>query len=190
MPEKLSEFERTLKHNIERRRKFKLDGYKSLEDVELDGEYVTPLQIVARSATGPCLVAYNYIDAPTAVREHDFLAVVGYLPDIPFNKVLKLAFERANIRREDTYMTQAFHLLPQKRSGKIPTRDVRKSFEAITLHEIKGRRVVALGEDAACACKPFEGQYADYVETIHPSARGNTYEERAIIIAEDIKSVC
>ena len=87
-------------------------------------------------------------------------------------------------------MTQAFHLLPQKRSGKIPTRDVRKSFEAITLHEIKGRRVVALGEDAACACKPFEGQYADYVETIHPSARGNTYEERAIIIAEDIKSVC
>ena len=178
-----------LKRIIKLRREFSLPDYESLKDVNLDGEYVTPLQIVAHSKTGPCLVAYNWIDAPTAIKYHDFLAEHGYLPEITFNKVLKLAFDRLNIRREDTYMTQAFHLLPKKRSDNIPVRDVRKSFETITLHEIKERKVIALGEKASLACKPFEDQYADYVETIHPSIRGKTYEKRASIIAEDIKSV-
>ena len=174
---------------IKLRREFSLPGYKSLEDVNLDGGYVTPLQIIAHSKTGPCLVAYNWIDAPTAIKNRDFLAKYGYLPDIAFNKVLELAFRQIGIRREDTYMTQAFHLLPSERSGKIPARDVRKSFEAITLHEIKGRKVVALGTDASLACKPFEDEYTNYVETIHPSARGMTYEQRAYVIAQDIKSV-
>ena len=177
------------KHIIKLRREFSLPGYKSLEDVNLDGEYVTPLQILAHSKTGPCLVAYNWIDAPTAIEHRDFLAEYGYLPEIAFNKVLELAFRQINIRREDTYMTQAFHLLPSERSGTIPDRDVRKSFEAITLHEIKGRKVIAFGEKASTACKPFKNQYADYVETIHPSARGMTYEQRAYAIAQDIKSV-
>ena len=177
------------KHIIELRREFRLPGYKSLEDVNLDGEYVTPLQIVAHSKTGPCLVAYNWIDAPTAIENRDFLAKHGYLPDIAFNKVLEIAFKKINIRREDTYMTQAFHMLPDARSGEIPPRDIRKSFETITLHEIKGRKVVALGEKAGTACRPFQSQYADYAETIHPSSRGMTYEARASAIAEVIKSV-
>ena len=184
-----STFKDNYQRNIERRRKFSLPGYKSLADVNLDGEYVTPLQIVAHSETGPCLVAYNWIDAPTAIENRDFLAKYGYLPDIAFNKVLELAFRQINIRREDTYMTQAFHLLPDERSGKIPARDVQKSFEAITLHEVRGRKVVALGTDAIMACKPFEDEYTNYVETIHPSARGMTYEQRAYAIAQDIKSV-
>ena len=166
-----------------------LPGYKSLKDVNLDGGYVTPLQIVAHSKTGPCLVAHNWIDAPTAIKHRDLLAKYGYLPEIAFNKVLELAFRQVNIRREDTYMTQAFHLLPSERSGKIPVRDVRKSFEAITLHEVRGRKVVALGTDASLACGPFEDQYTSYIETIHPSARGMTYEERASVIAKDIKSI-
>lgn len=177
------------KYIIKFRREFYLPGYKSLEDVKLDGEYVTPLQIAAHSKTGPCLVAYNWIDAPTAIENRDFLAEYGYLPDITFNKVLELAFRKIGIRREDTYMTQAFHLLPNERSGKIPARDVRKSFEAITLHEIKGRKVVALGTDASLVCKPFQEQYNNYIKTTHPSARGMTYEEKASVIAQDIKSV-
>ena len=177
------------KHIIKLRREFSLPRYKSLEDVNLDGEYVTPLQIAAHSKTGPCLVAYNWVDVPTAIENRDFLAECGYLPDIAFNKVLELAFRQINIRREDTYMTQAFHLLPDKRSSYIPVGDVRKSFEAITLHEIKGRKVVALGTDASLACRPFEHQYAGYVETKHPSARGMTYEKRASAIAQVIKSV-
>lgn len=177
------------KHIIKLRRKFCLPGYKSLKDVKIDGEYVTPLQIVAHSKTGPCLVAYNWVDAPTAIKNRDFLAGHGYLPDMAFNKVLELTFMQLNIRREDTYMTQAFHLLPDERSGKIPVRDVRKSFETITLHEIKGRKVIALGKESGKACKPFEDQYADYIETTHPSARGMTYEQRAYAIAQDIKSI-
>lgn len=42
---------------------------------------------------------------------------------------------------------------------------------------------------ASLACKPFENQYADYAETTHPSIRGETYEKRAAIIAENIKSI-
>ena len=177
------------KHIIKLRREFSLPDYKNLKDVNLDGEYVTPLQIVDHSKTGPCLVAYNWIDAPTAIKHRDFLAEYGYLPDIAFNKVLEIAFKKINIRREDTYMTQAFHLLPDERSGEIPVQDIRKSFEAITLHEIKGRKVIALGKKAGKACKPFENQYASYVETMHPSSRGMTYEKRASIIAEVVKSV-
>ena len=177
------------KHIIKLRRQFSLPRYKTLEDVNLDGEYTTPLQIKAHSKTGPCLVAYNWLDAPTAIEHRDFLAEYGYLPKMTFNKVLEIAFKKLNIRREDTYMTQAFHLLPSERSGKILVRDVLKSFEAITLHEIRGRKVVALGKKAIRACRFFEGEYADYVETKHPSVRGITYEAKASVIAEDIKSV-
>ena len=125
------------KHIIKLRREFSPPNYSSIKNVNLNGEYVTPLQITAHSRTGPCLVAHHRIDAPTAIKQHDFLAEHGYSPGITFNKVLKLAFDRLNICREDTYMTRAFHLLPKKRSDNIPVRDVRKSFEAITPHEIK-----------------------------------------------------
>ena len=178
------------KHIIKLRREFSLPRYKSLEDVNLDGEYVTPLQIVAHSRAGPCLVAYNWIDAPTAIKHHDFLAEHGYLPCIKFNKVLNRALEMVNIRREDTYMTQAFHLLPTNgRSSYISRRDLRESFNKITLHEIKGRRVVALGDDADYACRPYKDQYLNYVKTIHPSSRKGSYEKMATIIAKAIQEI-
>ncbi|MCY4035822.1 MAG: hypothetical protein OXF29_09215 [Hyphomicrobiales bacterium] len=176
------------KRIIKLRREFSLPGYKNLEDVKLDGDYVTPLQIAAHSKTGPCLVAYNWIDAPTAIKHRDFLAEYGYLPDITFNKVLELAFKQINIRREDTYMTQAFHLLPSnKRSSYISRGDLRESFNKITLHEIRGRKVIALGNDADYACKPYEDQYLNYVKTIHPSSRIGSHEKKAAIIAKAIQ---
>ena len=178
------------KHIIKLRREFSLPRYKSLEDVNLDGEYVTPLQIVAHSKTGPCFVASNWVDAPTAIKNRELLAKFGYLPCIKFNKVLNRALEIVNIRREDTYMTQAFHLLPTNgRSSYIPRHDLRESFNKITLHEIKGRRVVALGGDADYACKPYKDKYLNYVKTIHPSSRKGSYEKMAAIIAKAIQKI-
>ena len=68
------------KHIIKLYREFSLPGYKILEDVNLDGEYVTPLRIKAHSKAGLCLVAYNWIGTPTAIEHRDSLAEHGYLP--------------------------------------------------------------------------------------------------------------
>lgn len=172
--------DQTYKANIKRRREFVVAGYSSLSDVGLDGDYVSPLQIRSRSFSGPVLVAYNWFDAPSAVENRDMLRQHGYMPGIPFNVVLERALALAGLKRQDVYMTQAFHLLPEERSQSIPFRDVELSFEAITQHELAGRRVVALGGQAARACRRFGIKCA---EVPHPSARIGSYERKAQLIS-------
>ena len=170
-------------NTIERRRAFKLEGYATLADAGFDGDYVTPYQIASNSSDGPCLIAYNWLDFPSALEHRTELLEKGYLPSMPFNKVLDLALERCGLTRSDIYMTQAFHLLPKLRSQNIGQADVYNSFDAITRHEIDGRRVITLGRSAANCCNKFGIQHA---ETIHPSSRGFSYHRRADIISAAI----
>ena len=165
---------------IERRRSFRLAGYKSLADMGFDGPWVTPLQQAAGSLTGPVLLAFNWLDAPSVEAHRAVLEERGYLPNIPFNRVLNKALQLRGLARSDVYLSQAFHLLPERRSGAVPIRDVQASFEAITRYEIAGRSVVALGTAAAEACRRAGVQCA---VAPHPSSRGLSFEERARAIA-------
>src|SRR5687767_12972285 len=98
---------------IKRRRDLAISGYSTLTDVGLDGDWVSPYQIISNSGDGPCLIAYNWLDAPSAVQHGSILRQKGYLPNIPFNNVMDLALGHAGLTRRDIYVTQAFHLLPQ-----------------------------------------------------------------------------
>ena len=140
---------------IARRREFVIPGYKykTLADVGFDGEYVTPYQMVSNSETGPVLVAHYWLDAPSVHEHRDVLKEQGWLPSMPFNTVLTLALERANLTRPDIYVTQAFHLLPNEQSPPFLSRHIHESFDRITRHECNGRTVVALGSVATDACR-------------------------------------
>ena len=168
---------------VKRRRAFELQGYKSLSDVGFDGPWVTPLQKAAGSLTGPVLIAFNWLDAPAVEQHRSELAELGYLPTINFNRVLDAALRLSGLARSEVYLTEAFHLLPGQRSGSVPLRDVQASFEAITRYEIAGRPVVALGSDAANACRRTG---VACVVAQHPSARSLSFCDRAAAIAEAI----
>ena len=194
-----STFKDNHKRNIERRRRFSLPGYKSLADMGLDGEYVTPTQIKACSETGICLVSHNWFDVKSVERyaldpkKYQLLKEKGYDESIPFNRVLDLALYKVGISRKDTYMTQVFHLLPPSQKEPPSEEDVWKSFEAITQHEIQGRKVVALGKPAKIACIKFGIQnFAGYAHADSPSWRfqqGVSDDKNANKVVDAIKSV-
>lgn len=133
---------------------------------------------------GPVLIAYNWFDAPSALKFAPTLRQFGYMPGIPFNVVLEKALNLVGKTRADVYMTQAFHLLPSGRSDRIPFRDVEASFDQITRHEVRDRKVIALGEQAARACRRFA---VECVEVPHPSARIGTYDFKASLIAAALR---
>jgi hypothetical protein len=168
---------------VQRRRDLRLDGDLTLQDVGFDWPWVTPYQKKASSMNGPVLIAYNWLDAPSVRQYRPTLEEYGYLPDIPFNKVLDLALKQCNIDRSDLYITQAFHLLPSRRSQTIAARDVDFSFDAVTRHELLGRTVIALGAAAARAC---DRHGIRHCPVRHPSARGRPYRERADELAKAI----
>ncbi len=85
------------------------------------------------------MVAYHWLDWPSAIEHRDTLKEKGYLPHIPFNIVLDHALDIAGMKRSDIYITQAFYLLPRGRSEEIPREYVYRSFEYITRHEITAR---------------------------------------------------
>ena len=206
MSGKFSDFKRKFKRNIERRRKFRLDGYKSLTDVcdgEFDGEYVTPLQMKARSATGICLISHYWFDVEglekctPESKKYQSLKVCGYTTWVPFNKVLDLALKKVDLRREDTYMTQVFHLLPLTSRQGTHKDDVWESFKAITQHEVRGRKAIALGRPAQYACERAQNEFGDnffenFVSVYSPAwrhRRGMTEDKRANDIAEAIRKI-
>ncbi|MGV3548989.1 hypothetical protein [Rhizobium sp.] len=153
-----------------------------MAEVGFDGDWVSPYQIVSDSKDGPCLVAYNWLDAPSVEKHRNTLQALGYLPNIPFNKVMDKALAYANRKRAEVYVTQAFHLLPQTRSATISQRHVDISFDQITRHEVQGRRVIALGNTAMIACRRH-GVKA--LEVCHPSSRTHgTFADKARIIGE------
>lgn len=169
--------------NVRRRRALKLPGYVTLAEAGFDGEWVTPYQISSCSPTGPVLVDYNWFDAPSAIANEAVLKRLGYMPGIPFNAVLDRALSLVKLSRRDLYLTQAFHLLPASRSQRIAPRDIDASFDAVTRHELEGRRILALGDDAAAACRRHGIKTQ---QVCHPSARGpgRTYENKAREIAD------
>ena len=203
---KFSDFKHEFKCNIERRRKFRLDGYKSLTDVchgEFDGEYVTPLQIEARSATGICLISHYWFDVESLERcaidseGYHRLKKCGYRNEITFNRVLDNALEKVGIKRGNTYMTQVFHLLPLNGEQGTNKDDVWESFRAITQHEVRGRKAVALGRPAQYACERAQNEFGDdffenFVSVYSPAwrhQRGISEDERATDIAEVIRKI-
>lgn len=167
---------------IECRRALRIEGYKTIDDAGLDGDWVTPFQITSASPIGPCLVGYHWLDAPSVALHFETLKSLGYLPGNPFNSVLDRALELAAMRRGDIYVTQAFHLLPPTRSASVPLSAIDLSFDSVTRHELEGRQVIALGDAAAVACRRH-GVTATNV--CHPSSRRHgSYDERAAIIAK------
>ncbi len=163
------------------RRLLRLPGYVTMADAGLDGPWTTPYQITSNAPDGPVLLTYNYLDAPSAIAHRSELLRTGYLAGMPFNSVLDEALGLAGLRREQVYVTHAFHLLPPTRSWAVPSRDVDISFDAVGRHELVGRRVVALGHTAARACSRHG---INHTATAHPSARGQSFAQRAKVLAE------
>jgi hypothetical protein len=153
---------------IARRQAFWLQGYMTLDDVGLDGEYVSPPQMTSCSLAGPVLLAYHWIDASSAVQYRNVLKQYGYLPGMTFNKIVDASLALASKTRADVYITQAFHLLPDNRSARIPARDIDACMDQVGVHELSDRRVIALGGDVARACKRA-GIHAHEIVP-HPSA--------------------
>jgi len=171
------------------RRALRLPGYCTITDVDMDGDYVSPLQIQSNSESAPVLLAYNWLDAESVRLDHAVLRVHGYLPGIPFNNVVTMALGFCGITRSDIYMTQVFHLLPAAgRSSSIPANDLDYSFDAVTRHELVERKVIALGTSAAATCKRFGVTPEQVVD--HPSARGlgRTVRAKAEHLANAIRA--
>ena len=97
-----------------------------------------------------------------------------------FNRVVSLALLKTGMTRSDLYVTQAFHLLPEDRSASIFSRDIDRSFDEVTRHELNGRYVIALGDAAASACQRH-GVW--HQKVAHPSAHGLTYDAKASELA-------
>lgn len=165
---------------VARRRAFHIPGYATLADAGFEGDWVTPYQKASRSPTGPVLIAYNWLDAPSVDQHRDALQANGFLPGMIFNKVVDKALALRGLTRPDIYVTQVFHLLPMGRSESVPTKHADASFAAVTKHELIGRKVVALGDAAAGTCRRH-GVPCEAVR--HPSARGLSLDERAAELA-------
>lgn len=169
---------------IARRRAFRLPGYATLADCGFDGDYVSPIQLSSGALTGPMLISKDWLDAPSARANKQALLSQGYLPEMPFNRVLDCALEIAGLARSDIYIAPVFCLLTPSRSFALPARDAKASFEAVVQHEIMGRVPIAAGTDAARVLRAFGIQH---IETIHPSARGHSFEQRAHRIAASLR---
>jgi hypothetical protein len=168
---------------VERRRRFAWPGYQSYADAGLDGDWVTPYHLTCGNFDGPVLLTYNFLDAPTVQQEVARLRATGYLPEMPFNRVLDRALALAGLARSDVYVTHAFHLLAEARSEAIPSAAIDASFDAVARHELSGRRVIALGQEAARQCRRHAIAHS---AVPHPSARGLPFETRARALAAAI----
>lgn len=166
------------------RRSLRIDGYATLAEVGFDGPWISPYQKASCSPVGPVLLAYNWLDVPSINLHRSVLQKHGFLPTIPFNRVLDRALNIVGIQRADLYLTQVFHLLPSKRSATISPRDIETSFSAVTVHELVGRKVIAFGMASTAVCQRHS---IEHIAACHPSARGRTYESKAIEIAHAIE---
>nr|WP_255599291.1 hypothetical protein [Hasllibacter sp. MH4015] len=163
-----------------------MPGYATLAECGFDGAYVSPIQMSSGSADGPLLMSKDWLDAPTARAAPAPLRDIGYLPSMPFNKVLDAALNMAGLRRGDIYIAPVFCLLPPVRSHALPLGDALASFDAVTRHEILGRRPIALGRDAAAV---LSRRGVDHIAIPHPSARGRAFADRAALIADALRRV-
>ncbi|WP_415921495.1 hypothetical protein [Tateyamaria sp. SN6-1] len=170
---------------ITARRTFHLPGYQTLTQAGFDGPYVSPIQLTSGNLDGPLLISKDWLDAPSAHAHRAQLERTGYLPDIPYNKVMGRVLALLGLTRADIYITPIFHLLTPKRSSTIPAAHSRASFDAIGRHELMGRRPVALGNDSAQVLRHFD---VDHITAPHPSARIGSYDKRAGLIADAVRA--
>ncbi len=185
------EWKRERRRWIEARKNLKVpDDYKTLKCAGLDeedDEWVSPPQLTSDSHVGIVLVAKDFLnfekarDKSKRIRRYG-----GYLPELGFNKVLDCALCRAGLCRKDIYLTQVVHLLPCGKASKYHRKPVATdSFKNVTEDEIRDRVVVALGDLAIRYCRDSTAKRV--FETIHPSARKGTEDERAQEIAAVLK---
>ncbi len=175
------------KEIIARRRAFSIPGfgYKTLTEVGLDGDYVSPIQKISNSTTGPILIGYHWNSARNVLQKKDLLLECGYDIFSRFNKVLDEALKCAEMDRADVYITQAFHLLPETdKSQTIIFEHVCESFQEITIHELDGRPVIALGGVVHRVCNRFE---IEHIPVPHPSRRGVSVKESANPLSEILR---
>lgn len=142
--------------------------WATLVDVGFDGDWVSPIQKTSNSTTGPVLVAKHWLDAESANRHRATLERCGYLPDILFNRALDRVLEAVGLTREDIYITQACHFLPKTdRRKPVPAALMKLSIEAVTRHEVNGRRAIALGGEAQRA---LGHAGVNFIPCPHPSS--------------------
>ena len=165
---------------IEKRRALSIEPFRTLADVGFDGDWVSPYQISSCSPTGPVLVARCWLDEPSINEHRQILSELGYLPGIRFNNVLNLVLGERGLSREDIYVTQVFHLAPAERSPAIPRPALAKSFEDVTIHELVGRKVIALGVDAKRLCEAYG---VEHVSACLPTRRQFSNKENAAEIS-------
>jgi hypothetical protein len=161
--------------------------FETLADVELEGDYVSAYQRAAHSTTGPVLLATHWLDGLSARANRDELAAKGFLESMPFNQVLNRVLVILKKSRSDLYVTQCLHLLPKVRrsESRIPRHLLDESFDGVTRHELKGRKVVALGTIAAACCARH---CIPCTPTWHPSRRRLSYDDKAAEIAEAVRT--
>jgi hypothetical protein len=159
---------------VERRRGLSIDHYRTLKQVGFDWPWVTPYQKISCSPDGPVLVGLHWLDEDSIEAHRVELEECGYLPGMRFNVVLSRALGTRGLSRSAIYVTQAFHLVPQRRSQSIPQPLIDRSFDEVTRHEVIGRRVLALGDEAARACKRHG---IPHTAVCHPSRRGTGYTD-------------
>ncbi len=144
------------------------EQWVTLADVGFDGDWVSPIQKISNSMTGPVLVAKHWLDAESVNQERAILECLGYLPDIPFNSTLDRILEDVELTRGNIYITQACHFLPREnRRRKVPRELMKLSIEAVTRYEVEGRRVIALGREAQTALRRAD---IDFLPCPHPSS--------------------
>ena len=170
---------------VERRRQFTWPGYQSYADAGLEGAWITPYHLSSVAFSGPVLLTYNFLDAPTALAKGPHLRAHGYLAEMPFNRVLDLGLALAGMRRADIYVTHAFHLLANDRSERIPNAALDASFDAVARHEMMDRPVIALGDAASRQCARHG---IPHHAMPHLSARGLSFAHRAEKLATALRS--
>lgn len=140
----------------------------TLAHVGFDGDWVSPIQKTSNHMTGPVLVAKRWLDAASVNRHRAILERLGYLPEIRFNRALDRTLTSVGLTRGNIYITQACHFLPREdRRQRVPRALMHRSIEAVTRHEVEGRRVIALGGDAQAALKRAG---IEYLACPHPSS--------------------
>ena len=143
------------------------EQWVTLADVGFDGDWVSPIQKISNSMTGPVLVAKHWLDAESVNQNRAILECLGYLPDMRFNQALDRILPCVPLKRGGIYITQACHFLPRERRQRVPRELMKLSIEAVTRYEVEGRSVIALGCEAQTALKRAD---IDFLTCPHPSS--------------------
>jgi hypothetical protein len=106
------------------------------------------------------------------------------MPGITFNNVLERALEIVGKKRSGHLRDAVISSFAVDSFCHDRKKTFERSFDEITRHELDGRRVVAVGNDVAGACKRLGIKYR---AVVHPSARRRSNEDKAMALAAVIR---